>query len=286
VIAVCLAVHRPDPVRLERQLASLHGQKGAAWELVRCDDDEGIGAWRAFERCYERVGREAAFVAPCDQDDVWHPAKLATLEAAMAPGVALAFCDLRIVDGDGGMLSPTYWTNRVPSWDDLGAELQTNVVTGAACLVRRDVLDVALPFPDELAGSYHDHWLAVCALAVGRLAYVDRALVDYVQHGGNVVGWSERRRRGEPSSGEPQAVRAGRDRERHLERPRLWAQTLLDRCPDLDPAKRRALRRAARAGLPWLAAGALREQLDPRRTLEARRRALRGALLGRGRAPR
>jgi hypothetical protein len=286
VIAVCLAVHRPDPVRLERQLASLHAQKGTAWELVRCDDDEGVGAWRAFERCYERVEREAAFIAPCDQDDVWHQAKLATLEAAMAPGVALAFCDLRIVDSDGGVLSPTYWTNRVPSWDDLGAELQTNVVTGAACLVRRDVLDVALPFPDELAGSYHDHWLAVCALAVGRLAYIDRALVDYVQHGGNVVGWSERRRRGEQSSGEPRAVRAARDRERHLERPRLWAETLLDRCPDLDPAKRRALRRAARAGLPWLAAGALREQLDPRRTLEARRRALRGALLGRGRAPR
>jgi hypothetical protein len=286
VIAVCLAVHRPDPVRLERQLASLDAQVDVAWTLVRADDEAGVGAWRAFERCYERVEREATFVAPCDQDDVWHPTKLAALQAAMAPGVALAFCDLRIVDGDGGVLSPTYWTNRVPTWDDLGAQLQTNVVTGAACLVRRDVLDVALPFPDELAGSFHDHWLAVCALAVGRLAYVDLPLVDYVQHGGNVVGWSERRRRGEPSSGEPQAVRAARDRERHLERPRLWAGTLLDRCPDLDPAKRRALSRAARAGLPWLAAGALREQLDPRRTLEARRRALRGALWGRGGAAR
>jgi hypothetical protein len=286
VIAVCLAVHRPDPVRLERQLASLDAQVGAAWTLVRADDEDGVGAWRAFERCYERVERDVAFVAPCDQDDVWHPTKLAALQAAMEPGVALAFCDLRIVDGDGGVLSPTYWTNRVPTWDDLGAQLQTNVVTGAACLVRRDVLDVALPFPDELAGSFHDHWLAVCALAVGRLSYVDHALVDYVQHGGNVVGWSERRRRGEPSSGEPQAVRAARDRERHLERPRLWARTLLDRCPDLDPAKRRALSRAARAGLPWLAAGALREQLDPRRTLEARRRALRGALWGRGGAAR
>ena len=283
MIAVCLAVHRPDPVRLERQLASLEAQEDAAWTLVREDDAAGTGAWRAFERCYARVGRDVAYVAPCDQDDVWHPGKLAALQSAMVAGVALAFCDLRIVDGDGRVLSPTYWTDRVATWDDLGAELQTNVVTGAACLVRRDVLDVALPFPAELAGSFHDHWLAVCALAVGRLAYVDCPLVDYVQHGSNVVGWSQRRRRGERSSGEPRSVRAARDRERHLERPRLWAQTLLERCPDLEPAKRRALSRAARAGLPWLAAGALREQLDPRRTLEARRRALRGALLGRGR---
>jgi hypothetical protein len=283
VIAVCLAVHRPDSVRLERQLASLEAQEDVTWTLVREDDEAGTGAWRAFERCYARVGPDVEYVAPCDQDDVWHAGKLAALQAAMAPGVALAFCDLRIVDDDGRVLSPTYWTDRVATWDDLGAELQTNVVTGAACLVRRDVLDVALPFPAELAGSFHDHWLAVCALAVGRLAYVDRPMVDYVQHGGNVVGWSRRRRRGEPSSDEPRSVRAARDRERHLERPRLWAQTLLERCPDLEPAKRRALARAARAGLPWLAAGALREQLDPRRTLEARRRALRGALLGRAR---
>jgi hypothetical protein len=283
VIAVCLAVHRPDPARLQGQLASLEAQEGADWTLIREDDSAGTGAWRAFERCYARVPADAAFVAPCDQDDVWQPAKLAALQAAMAPGVALAFSDLRIVDADGGVISPTYWTNRVATWDDLGAELSTNVVTGAACLVRREVLDVALPFPDELDGSFHDHWLAVCALAVGRLAYVDRPLVDYVQHGENVIGWSERRRRGEPSGAEPYAPRAARDRERHLERPRLWSRTLLARCTDLEPGKRRALERAARAGLPWLAAGALREQLDPRRTLEARRRALRGALLGRGR---
>ena len=286
MIAVCLAVHRPDPARLARQLASLHEQRDAEWTLVREDDEPGSGAWRAFERCYARVGDAAELVAPCDQDDVWHPSKLATLSAALSAGATLAFCDLRIVDASGSVLSPTYWTDRVATWDDLGAELQTNVVTGAACLVRREVLDVALPFPAELAGSFHDHWLAVCALALGELTYVDRPLVDYVQHDANVVGWSPMRGRGEPSSGDPRGVRAARDRERHLERPRLWARTLLERVPEIEPRKRRALERAARAGLPWLAAGALREQLRPRRTLEARRRALRGALWGRGSAAR
>ncbi len=285
MIAVCLAVHKPDPALLERQLASVDAQAGVDWALVREDDARASGPWRAFERCYARVGRAAELVAPCDQDDVWHPSKLAALSEALSGGATLAFCDLRIVDAGGRVLSPTYWTDRVATWDDLGAELLTNVVTGAASLVRREVLDVALPFPEELDGSFHDHWLAVCALALGELAYVERPLVDYVQHEGNVVGWSRRRAHGEPSSGEPLRVRAARDRERHLERPRLWASTLLERCPSLAGSKRRALERAARAGLPWLAAGALREQLRPRRTLEARRRALRGALWG-GRAPR
>ncbi|HEX6619792.1 MAG TPA: hypothetical protein VF024_09050, partial [Solirubrobacteraceae bacterium] len=179
MIAVCLAVHRPQAARLERQLASLDAQRDVEWSLVREDDEQGSGPWSAFERCYARVGREADLVAPCDQDDVWHPSKLATLSAALGAGATLAFCDLRIVDPGGTVLSPTYWTDRGATWDDLGAELQTNVVTGAACLVRREVLDVALPFPAELDGSFHDHWLAVCALALGELAYVDRALVDY-----------------------------------------------------------------------------------------------------------
>lgn len=73
-------------------------------------------------------------------------------------------------------------------WDDLGDMLATNVVTGAACLVRRDVLDVALAFPAELDDSFHDHWLACCALALGELHCVPEALVDYVQHGANLTG--------------------------------------------------------------------------------------------------
>ena len=77
-------------------------------------------------------------------------------------------------------------------------------MTGAASVLRREVLDVALPFPREVDGSYHDHWLALCALALGDLAYVARPLVDYVQHGANLVGHAERRARA------PAAGRRGR----------------------------------------------------------------------------
>ena len=43
MIAVCLAVHRPQPARLERQLASLDAQRGVAWTLVREEDELGSG---------------------------------------------------------------------------------------------------------------------------------------------------------------------------------------------------------------------------------------------------
>src|SRR6185436_7327817 len=108
---------------------------------------------------------------------------------------------------------------------------------------RRDVLDVALPFPPEVDGSHHDHWLALCALALGDLAYIDRPLVDYVQHGANVVGHAPRRPRARAprSSREILRVRAARDRERHVVRPQVMAGALLERAGDrMAPAKRRA----------------------------------------------
>jgi hypothetical protein len=293
-VAVCLAVHRPDPELLRRQLASLEAQTYRDRTLVRVHDEIGIGAYRAFERCFERVPAEAAFVAPCDQDDVWHPDKLAVLADALErTGAMLAYGDVRVVRPDGTVLSETYWTDRTNSWRDMGALLATNVVTGAASVARREVLDVALPFPAEVDGSLHDHWLALCALALGELAYVDRPLVDYVQHGANLVGHAERRPVGRVARGarEPLSVRAARDRERHVVRPQVMALALLERVGErMAPAKRRALERAARgdaalvdvARLVWLALG---EQARPRRTLDARRRAARGAVRARLRSP-
>src|SRR5919108_1549640 len=220
LVAVCLATHRPDSDLLRRQLASLDAQTHRDVGLVRGDDGGGGGAYRAFERCLARVPADARHVAPCDQDDVWHPDKLAVLvDALERTGAVLAYSDLRIVRPDGAVVSATYWTDRDNGSDDLGDLLATNVVTGAASLLRREVLDVALPFPREVDGSYHDHWLALCAPALGDLAYVDRPLVDYVQHGANVVGHAQRR--ASPAARAaghalPLAERARPDRARHV----------------------------------------------------------------------
>src|SRR4051812_1867187 len=285
-VAVCLAVHRPDPALLRRQLASIDAQTYPDRLLVREDDLAGSGAYRAFERCLTRAPADVAYIAPCDQDDVWHRDKLAVLVDALgAGGAVLAYCDLRIVRPDGTVVSETYWTDRDNDASDMADLLATNVVTGAAAVLRREVLDLALPFPREVDGSYHDHWLAVCALALGDVAYVDRPLVDYVQHGANLVGHAERRApAGAPRARAPWSERARRDRERHVERPRVMARALLERAGEgMTPAKRRAAERAARgdgrwADVAWIVGRAAREQARPRRTLDAHRRAARGAL--------
>ena len=88
------------------------------------------------------------------------------------------------------MVRPSYWTERRNNYTNFASLLLANSVTGAASLFRRAVLDDALPFPPRLARAFHDHWVAVVAMARGDLAYVDEPLYDYVQHHDAVIGHS------------------------------------------------------------------------------------------------
>lgn len=142
---------------------------------------------------------DADHVLFADQDDVWHPTKLArTLEALhhlealhgiQAP--CLAFCDLRVVDQDLTVLHPSL---RAFQGLDTTTGLQPqhllmeNVVTGCAMGINAAARRSALPVPE--AAIMHDWWLALCCAFAGHIAVLPDALIDYRQHGGNDVGAS------------------------------------------------------------------------------------------------
>jgi hypothetical protein len=59
-------------------------------------------------------------------------------------------------------------------------------VTGAACLINRPLLELALPIPMEAV--MHDWWLALTAAAFGAIGVVEKSTVFYRQHGRNEIG--------------------------------------------------------------------------------------------------
>jgi hypothetical protein len=144
-----------------------------------------------------------------------------------------------------------------------------NTITAAASLFPRRLLDYALPFPAPIGHAFHDHWLAMVALARGRIAYVDRSLYDYVQHSANAFG--HRGATWEARAGRTRRLVPSRDRISNLLLrwrmhyfhnacpARLHAAVLLLRCGDqLKGRKRRAVKRMLKAdrSLPlaaWLA---------------------------------
>jgi glycosyltransferase involved in cell wall biosynthesis len=214
LIAVCMATHNPSSELFAHQIESICAQTYDRFVCLVSDDASGpesfadvepicsrddrfrlsrtsrrLGFYRNFERCLSLVPAEAEYIAFSDQDDVWHPDKLETLLATLEnPGVMLAYSDMNIVTADGLLLAPSYWTDRRNNYTDLGSLILINTVTGAASLFRRQLLDHALPFPRVPGVAYHDHWIACLALALGEIAFVERPLHDYVQHGENIVG--------------------------------------------------------------------------------------------------
>ncbi len=207
---VCMAVYRPDKQLLEAQIRTLASQTEAHWtclvgidgsderarqlveESTRGDDrfvvteyPENVGFYRNFERLLRDVPSDATWVALADQDDVWFPEKL----RAMLPLLKRS----SLVVGQVLVARPE--EDGIPSQRrhvSLLGEFLDNQVTGSACVFRRDLLDIALPFPPATDLAFHDHWLGVCASVQDGFVVLDEPLQRYIQHDNNVVG-EERR---------------------------------------------------------------------------------------------
>ena len=212
LIAICMATFNPDPWLFRIQVESIRAQTDTDWvcvisddcseperfativETIGCDERFAVsrsptrlGFYRNFERALVLAPPEAELIALSDHDDRWYPEKLKTLREALGDA-ELAYSDARLVDGAGAVRRDTLWRGRRVNYTNLASLLISNTVPGAASLFRRRAIDRALPFPDGPGWDFHDHWLALVALALGDVAYVDRPLYDYVQHPGAVLG--------------------------------------------------------------------------------------------------
>ena len=309
-IAICMATHNPDPGLFARQVASIREQTDPGWICVVSDDrsdpasfsrieaelegddrfvvsrsDVRLGFYRNFERALALAPEDAPLIALCDQDDRWHRDKLAVLRGSIGKAM-LVYSDQRIVDPAGMVVADTYWTVRRNNHTNLASLLLANTVTGAASMLRREVLEYALPFPPAPGFPYHDHWLGLVALSLGELGYVDRPLYDYVQHADAALGHY---RANTPAGGRWAWLR----RISRLQRPAVgWRSTyfleycrlalvatvLQIRCAArLSPSKRRTLERFVRAessplSASWLLGRSLRGLAGHSETLGAERR--------------
>jgi len=224
LIAICMATYEPDPGLLRRQIDSIRAQDWERWVCLISDDassperlavleemiagderfvlsrsNERLGFYANFERALRMAPREAELIALCDQDDKWYPDKLRSLVECLEahPGANLAYSDMRVVDEGGRVISDTFWYQSTNAYEDIDTLAIVNTVAGGAAIFRREVLDIAMPFPPGFSNQhYHDHWIALCALATGELAYIDRPTYDYTRHSESITvtasrQWSE-----------------------------------------------------------------------------------------------
>lgn len=163
-------------------------------EVIILRNPHALGVTRNFQQAVTRCHGE--LVVLCDQDDSWHPHRLARLRAEFErrPELLLLHSDARLVDAGNRSLGGSLFNalevqpSELASIHDgraFDALLHRNLVTGATAVFRRSLLDHALPFPEEWL---HDEWLAIIAAAVGRVDVLEEALIDYRQHDSNQIG--------------------------------------------------------------------------------------------------
>jgi glycosyltransferase involved in cell wall biosynthesis len=318
LVAISMATHNPPLDLFKRQIDSIKAQTHENWICVVSDDcsspdrlrevealleadprfvvsraPQRLGFYANFERALSMAPTDAAYVTMADQDDRWEPDKLETLLDSIGDA-RLVYSDARIVNRRGELISDTYWSRRRNNYTNLVSLLIANTVSGAASLFRRELLELALPFPPAQGKPYHDHWLGCVALATGKIAYVDRPLYDYVQHHGAELGHARANALETPARTVVERIR------RVLRDPRstfagwrsiyfwdvcritLFATVLERRCKErMSASKRRAVRRVIGAersalGPAWLLLRRARSLVGRNETLGAEGGLLRG----------
>lgn len=161
--------------------------------LLIADPNSGLDAniRRVIEAC------EGQVLVFADQDDVWAPQKIESIEQAFQdPRVSLWFSDAELIDEAGRPMPGTVWTGlnhfeqggqaRVANGKGLRLLLRGRTVTGATMAVRREIARLAVPIPADGSDGerlfLHDGWMAVLAATMGRVVVEPKPLTSYRRH--------------------------------------------------------------------------------------------------------
>lgn len=197
---------------LQQQLASLYAQTHANIKILVRDDGSqdntlaflaaeqargaievldshnNLGATGSFFTLLQAAANtDTEYVAFCDQDDVWHEHKIEralSLLASATDHPALYCSRLSVVEED---LNPLH-LSLTPRLIGFGNALVENIAVGCTIVLNRKAIDLLCSrrLPHEI--YIHDWWCYLVISALGEIIFDKAALIDYRQHGGNVIG--------------------------------------------------------------------------------------------------
>jgi glycosyltransferase involved in cell wall biosynthesis len=197
------------------QVSSILSELDAADELIVVDDastddtldviramgdprvaihrnDGNLGYVRTFERALSLAAGQYVFLS--DQDDVWPSGRVHVMLQALRRG-AVVCGNIAVLDGPDHLRGPfgeSDWRVEAGTSGHIVRNLLRLAASdmpyfGSAMAVRRDALDLALPFPRSVR-ELHDAWLALIGLASGTMVHIDDRVVLRRLHERNASG--------------------------------------------------------------------------------------------------
>lgn len=208
LVSIAIATYNGEQF-LREQLDSILTQTYQNLEIIICDDqstdsthqilqeyslqdsrikvflnNKNLGLVKNFEKAISLCSGE--YIALADQDDIWEKEKITSLlqEIGLA---SIIHSDASLINAEGEVFacSYSYYSKKI-LYKNIFSYILGNNVTGCTMLFSHKLLQYALPFPEHI--FVHDWWLALCAYKHGGIAYCNKPLIQYRQHGRNQIG--------------------------------------------------------------------------------------------------
>ncbi|MDB5137536.1 MAG: hypothetical protein JWP37_4139 [Mucilaginibacter sp.] len=140
-------------------------------------NQKNLGFIGNFERATSLCNGE--LIALCDQDDLWHTQKIELQVNALKNNV-FVYHDSEFIHEDGTSMNKKMSDLlNLYRGDQPEVFLFFNCVSGHSILMKRELLDAALPLKKNY---FHDWWLAYVATNIGKIDFIPQCLVKYRQH--------------------------------------------------------------------------------------------------------
>jgi len=168
-----------------RELLAAECLTGAIEQLEGHNNLGATGSFFALLR--HAASTETAYVAFCDQDDVWQANKIeraVSLLAEVSDRPALYCCRLDIVDEQLQSLELSVKPRKI----GFGNALVENIAVGCTMVLNRKAIDLLCQQTLPSHVYVHDWWCYLVISCFGKVIFDDTALIKYRQHGGNVIG--------------------------------------------------------------------------------------------------
>lgn len=143
---------------------------------------KNLGFIKNFEKALRICNGD--FIALSDQDDIWFPQKVQTLRNQIGDNL-LIYSSVHLIDEHDHPLPGSFPKLKPIEGKKPLSLILGNCVIGHTCLIKKELLDSALPIPENIFA--HDQWLAIISAAHGKLKYSGEILSLYRSHQNNAI---------------------------------------------------------------------------------------------------
>lgn len=214
-IAILLSTYNGERF-LEEQLNSLIAQSHSNWTIYASDDGSTDATLAILEKYQTKLGTDrlvilagprqgfaknflsmvkntsiqAEYFAFCDQDDIWLPERLSTAIATLQSipsNLPALFCSrTRLINEEGCPIGLSPLFSKPTSFKNA---IVQSIAGGNTMLFNHRARELLANTRTEQTIISHDWWLYMLVSGCGgHVHYSPRPLVDYRQHGNNLIG--------------------------------------------------------------------------------------------------